>query len=322
MQTILITGGAGFIGSHFIQHLLREDTDVHIINFDKLTYAGDLRHLPDDARLMTIQGDLTDEEDLKALFSAHRFDTVVNFAAETHVDNSIRDPHIFTQVNTMGLQRLLYRAMSAEVGTFVQISTDEVYGPSRMERPFVESDALGADNPYSASKAAAELVMKAAGNTFGYPGIIIRPSNNYGTRQYPEKLIPLAIKCLVEGRPVPLYGDGNQRRDWLHVEDHVRMIHQLVEHGRPGEIYNLASGRELTNRQVIGLIIESVNRLLGTRHRFGDAVEYVEDRLGHDFSYAMSTDKVQSLLGPQKISRFEDRITEVVLFYLKMFGAI
>jgi dTDP-glucose 4,6-dehydratase len=322
MKNILVTGGAGFIGSHFINNLIAKEEDVRIINFDKLTYAANLDNLIINDRLINIKGDITQERDLEDVFSGRKIDTLVNFAAETHVDNSIMNPHIFTEVNTLGFQKLLYKAMSHDVDNFIHISTDEVYGSNNLDCPFVESDALNAANPYSASKAGAELIMKAVENTFGYKGIIIRPSNNYGTHQYPEKLIPLSIKLLTEGKKIGLYGDGQQQRDWLEVDDHVEIIRQLLHRGEKGQIYNICSGIERTNADVIRLLIDSVNRISGSGYSFETHVDFIDDRKGHDFRYTMSSQKVQDTLGVYSFKHFEEQMDHVVRAFLIRYGVI
>jgi dTDP-glucose 4,6-dehydratase len=279
----LVTGGAGFIGSQFVRDLVGEGgTDVVVL--DKLTYAGNLANLAGhDVRF--IHGDIADRELLASVMPG--FDVVVNFAAETHVDRSIADPEAFLTSNVLGVQALLDAARTAEVTTFLQVSTDEVYG-SIETGSWPESDPLLPNSPYAASKAGAELLCRSYHRTYGMDVRITRCSNNYGPYQNPEKVIPLFVTRLLEGRPVPLYGDGANVRDWLHVADHCRGIRTVLAKGTPGEAYNIGGGVELTNRELTGLLLDACGA-------DWSLVEAVPDRLGHDRRYSVDITKIQAL---------------------------
>ena len=322
LKRILVTGGAGFIGHHFINLILDGNKDIEIINFDTLTYAADLSNINISGKYIFINGNIADDDDLNNLFGRYSFDAVVNFAAETHVDKSIENPFIFTQTNLLGFQKLFYKAMDNEVKRFIQISTDEVYGPNVNSEIFDENSSLKPDNPYSVSKAGADMIIKSAMNTFGYKGIVVRSSNNYGTGQYPEKLIPLSIKRLISGEKIKLYGNGEQKRDWLSVNDNVNIIKKILFSGKDGDIYNSCTGVEKKNIDVAKLIIKSVNEILGTNYDEVDDIEFIEDRKGHDYKYTMSNKKIMRDLGVTSFKDFDSGINDIVRYYLMENGVL
>ena len=289
---ILITGGAGFIGSNFIQLLMKERPDWQIVNFDLLTYAGsdpDVEKTFGKSSNRFIKGDISRQEDIESLFS-ERFDFVINFAAETHVDRSLYDPGLFLRTNVLGTQLLLNAALKSGTGRFIQISTDEVYGSLGTEGTFSESSPFKPNSPYAASKASADLVCRAYFRTFDLPVVIARPSNNYGPRQYPEKLIPLFVTKALKDEPLPLYGDGLHVRDWLYVEDCCRGILAVLEKGKAGESYNLGGKSERTNLEITKMILD----LLGKPESL---IRMVKDRPGHDRRYSLDNAKAEKELG-------------------------
>jgi dTDP-glucose 4,6-dehydratase len=309
---ILVTGAAGFIGSNYVRRLLggaypgHEDTEVTVL--DKLTYAGTLTNLTsvaDDPRYRFVQGDICDGDLLASLVPGH--DAIVHFAAESHVDRSITGAADFVLTNVLGTQKLLQAALDAGVGKFVHVSTDEVYG-SIDEGSWDEARPLEPNSPYSASKASSDLVARAYARTFGMNVNITRCSNNYGTHQFPEKVIPLFVTNLMDGRKVPLYGDGLNVRDWLHVDDHCRGIHLVLEGGRPGEIYNIGGGTELTNKELTGLLLEAMG--VGW-----EMVEPVSDRKGHDRRYSVDIGKISAELGYTPQVPFAQGLADTVQWY-------
>ena len=293
MKTIFVTGGAGFIGSAFIRQVLDETSDVEIIDFDALTYAGNLDNLQglDESRHTFVHGDITDRE---AVLSAlpESVDAIFNFAAESHVDRSIHSADEFLRTNIIGTQVLLDAARAKNVSRFVQVSTDEVQGslPDDSDLFFTEDSPIQPNSPYAASKASAELVVRAARETFGLDTIITRCGNNYGQRQFPEKLIPLMISNAMNDDPLPVYGDGKNVRDWIFVEDHARAIWLAYEKGKSGESYNIGARNERENIEVVTSILDA----LGKPHSL---IKYVTDRLGHDRRYAIDPTKVETELG-------------------------
>ncbi|GAB3970876.1 dTDP-glucose 4,6-dehydratase [Actinoallomurus acanthiterrae] len=306
-----VTGGAGFIGSHYVRALLRrgypgwEDADVTVL--DKLTYAGNLANLASVAghpRFTFIRGDIGDGSLLKEVVPGH--DVIVNFAAESHVDRSIDDAGDFVVTNVLGTQRLLQAALEYEVRTFVQVSTDEVYG-SIDDGAWRETEPLLPNSPYSASKAGADLLCRAFYRTYGLDVRVTRCSNNYGPWQYPEKVIPLSIANLLDGRKIPLYGDGRNVREWLHVDDHCRGIQLVLEKGSAGETYNIGGGTELTNLELVGRLLEAVGE-------GWDMVEYVADRPGHDRRYSIDTTKIRGL-GYRPEVDFDEGLAAVARWY-------
>ncbi|WP_428940828.1 dTDP-glucose 4,6-dehydratase [Fontivita pretiosa] len=315
MQTILVTGAAGFIGSNFVRMLLGRGEPVKLVALDKLTYAGNLANLRDvldDSRLVFVRGDICDAALLGQIFDEHRITHVAHFAAESHVDRSILSSGPFIQTNVVGTQVLLDIARARGVERFVQISTDEVYGSLPEDKPhikFTEQTPLAPNSPYSASKAAADCLARSYFHTFGMPVVITRCSNNYGPYQFPEKMIPLFVTNLLEGRKVPLYGDGMNIRDWLYVEDHCQAIWTVLNKAKPGEVYNIGGNNEMTNRRITEIILQEMGR------SWDDSVQYVKDRPGHDRRYAIDASKIKRELGWEPKHRFEDAIKTTIQWY-------
>jgi dTDP-glucose 4,6-dehydratase len=312
MLRLLITGGAGFIGSNFIRYILQEHPDWEVVNLDKLTYAGNLENLKDvknDSRYRFIHGDIADRELIDKLFS-QGFDVVVNFAAESHVDRSILDASPFIRTNVQGPQVLLEGARQHRVKLFIQVSTDEVYGSLGATGKFNEESPLHPSSPYSASKAAADLLCQAYQRTYGLPVIITRCSNNYGPYQFPEKLIPLTITNALEGKPIPVYGDGLNVRDWIHVEDHCCALDMAIQRGKQGEIYNIGADNERTN-------LEMVRRILDIVQKPHSLITFVSDRPGHDRRYALDTTKIHQELGWEPRHSFEEGLQRTVEWYIE-----
>ena len=291
---ILVTGGAGFIGSNFVRYTRAHKPDWTIVNLDALTYSGNLENLADlegDDRHLFVKGDVCDWETIRPLLAECQ--AVVHFAAESHVDRSIHDSTPFIRTNIQGTQLLLDAARDAGVQRFAHVSTDEVYGSLPLDQPelkFTEQSPIEPNSPYAASKAASDLLVRAAFHTFGFPAVVTRCSNNFGPYQFPEKVIPLFVSNLIEGKPVPLYGDGKNIRDWLHVDDHCEAILLALEFGTPGEVYNIGGDNEHSNLQLTHEIL----RLMGET---SDMIHPVEDRLGHDRRYAIDSSKIQNELG-------------------------
>ncbi len=309
---LLITGGAGFIGSNFVRHALREHDDWEIVNLDKLTYAGNLANLEDiknTPRHRFIKGDIVDRELVSNLLN-EGFDVIINFAAESHVDRSIMDSSPFIEANVKGTQVLLEGARQYQVGRLVQVSTDEVYGSLGAEGKFTEEWPLLPSSPYAASKAAADLLCLAYSRTYGLPVIITRCSNNYGPYQFPEKLIPLAITNVLEGKKIPVYGDGLNVRDWIHVEDHCRAIDLIIQRGKLGEIYNIGGNNEKTN-------LELVQQLLDIMHKPKSIISFIADRLGHDRRYALDTTKIAQELGWKPVYPYDKGLEDTVNWYIE-----
>jgi dTDP-glucose 4,6-dehydratase len=329
MRTLLVTGGAGFIGSNFVLHMLRRYPSDRLINLDKLTYAGNLenlREIENHPNYSFVQGDIGDRELVERIFEAHPVDYVVNFAAESHVDRSITDPELFVRTNVLGTSNLLnvakkywLTADGREPGTakkFLQVSTDEVYGSLGETGYFTEATPLDPHSPYSASKAGADLLVKAYYDTFGLPVNITRCSNNYGPYQFPEKLIPLMINNALNQKPLPVYGDGLNIRDWLYVEDHCQAIDLVLHNGRVGEVYNIGGHNERTNIVIVKTIIqylhENVNPEIDER-----LIKYVEDRKGHDRRYGIDPAKIKEELGWYPETSFEDGIIKTIGWYIE-----
>jgi len=310
-MTMLVTGGAGFIGSNFIRHMLTEHPDTRIVNLDALTYAGNLENLRDVAgnpNYTFVRGDICDPETVAAVFRNHPIDTIVHFAAESHVDRSISDGAAFVRTNVLGTFTLLDCARKHGVRRFIHISTDEVYGSTR-EGSFAETDTLNPSSPYSSSKAASDLLARSFFITHGLPVIVTRCTNNYGPYQFPEKLIPFFTTNLLQGKKVPVYGTGRNVRDWLYVIDHCRAIDFILQHGEPGEIYNIGGGAEMTNLEITRKILE----LLGEDESM---IEYVPDRKGHDFRYSLDFGKLRKL-GWKPAYRFDDALETTVKWYVE-----
>ena len=315
-QTVLVTGGAGFIGSNLVRFLRRERPEWTVVNVDKLTYAGNAESVADlrqDPGHVFVRGDIANAELVEHLIRQHAVDAILNLAAESHVDRSILGPGIFVETNVSGTQVLLEAARQARVKRFLQISTDEVYGSLGASGKFTEASPLRPSSPYSASKAAADLLVLAHGHTFGLDVVVTRCSNNYGPYQFPEKLIPLMIANALEGRRLPVYGDGMQVRDWIHVEDHCRALLVALENGRGGEIYNIGSDNEWPNIQIVG-------RLLEILQKPRDLIEHVKDRPGHDRRYAIDAGKARAELGWSPGIPFPDGLKSTVEWYLQNRG--
>jgi len=309
---ILVTGGAGFIGSNFIRLILREAPSHSVVNLDALTYAGNLENLADvegDKRCRFVKGDVRDRELVADIFK-QGVDAVVNFAAESHVDRSIEEPSVFLETNVMGTACLLDAAQEFGVRLFVQISTDEVYGSLGPDGVFTEQTPLAPNSPYSASKTGADLIVRSYFKTFGLPVVITRSSNNYGPYQFPEKAIPLFVTNAMEDKPLPLYGDGLQVRDWIHVEDNCRGIMLALEEGKPGEIYNIGGNSERTNIDMAKMILD----ILGKPHGL---IKHVKDRLGHDRRYALDSKKIERELGFERDYTFEEGLEQTVKWYIE-----
>lgn len=310
MSTILITGGAGFIGSNFVKYMLNKYSDYDIINLDALTYCGNLENLKDieDMDNYTfVKGDIRDKDLVNDLVL--KSDYVINFAAESHVDRSITDPEIFIKSNVLGTQVLLNAAKDCSVEKYIQISTDEVYGTLGETGYFCETTPLQPNSPYSASKAGGDLITRAYFETFDLPVNITRCSNNYGPYQFPEKLIPLMISNALENKKLPIYGDGKNIRDWLHVYDHCQAIDLVLHEGKLGEVYNIGGHNERQNIQIVKLILEALGK-------DESLIEYVADRLGHDRRYAIDADKIRNELGWEPKYTFETGIKETIQWYL------
>ena len=308
---LLITGGAGFIGSNFIHHILEKYPTYKIINLDKLTYCGNLdnlREVEDNQNYKFIQGDICDRAKIAEIFESEKPDFVINFAAETHVDRSILDPHTFTETNVLGTHILLETAKKFGIEKFLHISTDETYG-SVENGKFKEDDILAPNSPYSASKASADLLARSYYKTFSLPIIITRSSNNYGPYQFPEKVIPLFISNILENKKVPLYGTGKNIRDWIFVLDNCEGIDAVLHNGKIGEIYNIGGGNEVTNLELTKIILDELGK-------DESQIEYVEDRLGHDFRYALDIEKAKKIGWEPKHS-FEEAIRETIKWYLE-----
>lgn len=315
MRSILITGAAGFIGSNFVRMLISRGETARLVALDKLTYAGNLANLEgllDRENLRFVRGDICDAGLMNSLFDEHKITEVVNFAAESHVDRSILGSGPFIQANVVGTQVLLDVARAKGVEKFLQVGTDEVYGTLPEDQPeikFTEETPLQPNSPYSASKAAADCLVRAYFHTFHLPVLTTRCSNNYGPYQFPEKLIPLFVTNLIEGKKVPLYGDGMNVRDWLYVEDHCEAIWTVLNHGTCGAVYNIGGNNELTNRT----ITETVLRVMG--RKWDDSVQYVKDRPGHDRRYAIDAGKIRRELGWEPRHRFEEAIRATIDWY-------
>jgi dTDP-glucose 4,6-dehydratase len=311
-RSILVTGGAGFIGSNFVQLVLRERPDWQVVNLDLLTYAGNLENLSAverDPRYAFEQGDICEAADVARAFAACRAPvSVVHFAAESHVDRSIQSGLPFVRTNVIGTQVMLDEARARKVERFLHVSTDEVYGSLGATGKFTEETPLAPNSPYSASKAASDLLVRAAFHTHGFPGLITRCSNNYGPYQFPEKLIPLMIANAGEDQPLPVYGDGQNVRDWLYVEDHCEALLAVLERGRAGEVYNVGGNNEYPNLAIVRLI-------LATLGKPESLIRFVKDRPGHDRRYAIDAGKIRRELGWEPRFRFEQALPLTIRWY-------
>jgi len=324
-MNILITGGAGFIGSNLIRYLI-ENTDHQIVNLDLLTYAGNLKNLEGidlDSRYRFIFGDICDKDLVKQIFDESDIDIVVNLAAESHVDRSIEEPEIFIKTNVMGTQTLLEAARKKWKAAphdkhdrkykdgvrFIQVSTDEVYGSLGEDGSFSETTPIAPNSPYSSSKASADMLVMAYWKTYGFPAVITRCSNNFGPYQHPEKLIPLVINNAIKGKEIPVYGNGEQIRDWLYVEDHCSAIYTVIKKGKAGEIYNIGGNNEIENIRLVRQILRSIGKS-------EDLIRYVTDRPGHDKRYAINCSKISCELDWKPSYVFDEGLHRTVCWYL------
>lgn len=353
-MTYLVTGGAGFIGSNFVKHMLSAHPEAQLIVLDALTYAGNLGTLKEelkDPRITFVKGDICDSKIAEQIFAEHKIDYVVNFAAESHVDRSIENPQLFLQVNILGTQNLLNAALKAwttgkdennyptwrEGVKYLQVSTDEVYGSLGHEGFFTEETPLDPRSPYSASKTGGDLIVKAYGETYKMPITITRCSNNYGPYHFPEKLIPLIIRNILEGKQLPVYGDGKNVRDWLYVEDHCKAIDKVLHGGQIGEVYNVGGHNEKTNIDIVKLVIDTIHSIMDKEPKYRDVlkkreivadgsidiswinhdlISFVKDRQGHDFRYAIDPDKISKELGWLPETMFDEGIVKTIYWYL------
>ena len=326
MRNILVTGGAGFIGSHLVRLLVNKYPNYHIINMDMLTYAGNLENLKDieyKENYTFVKCDICDVEKVNQVFKKHQIDSVIHLAAESHVDRSIKDPFSFARTNVMGTLSLLQAAKETWNGNFINklfyhVSTDEVYGSLGEEGFFTEETAYDPHSPYSASKASSDHFVRAFADTYGLPTVISNCSNNYGSYQFPEKLIPLFINNIVNNKPLPVYGKGENVRDWLFVNDHARAIDVIFHNGSLGETYNIGGFNEWKNIDLIKVMIKTVDRLLGREEGASEKlITYVTDRAGHDLRYAIDSTKLKDELGWEPSLQFEEGIDKTVKWYLE-----
>lgn len=318
MKTILITGGAGFIGTNFIYYMISKYKDYKIINLDKLTYASNINNLKkieNNKNYKFIKGDICDKKLVFSLFEKENIDIVINFAAESHVDNSISNPMIFTQTNILGTQVLLESCMKYNIKRFHQVSTDEVYGDLPIDRKdllFDEKSKINPSSPYSASKASADLLVKSYYRTYNLPVTISRCSNNYGEYQHKEKLIPLMISRAINNEPLPVYGNGLNVRDWIHVKDHCEAIDIIIHKGKIGEVYNVGANNEKSNIEIVKMILQELSKP-------NSLIKYVKDRPGHDLRYAIDSSKIQKELGWKPKYSFEEGIKNTINYYINIF---
>lgn len=314
---LLVTGGAGFIGSNFVRQALRAHKNWTVVNFDKLTYAGNLHNLADlrdNPRHAFVRGDIASARDVNAVFRAHRFDAVLNFAAESHVDRSLHmGPRLFIRTNVIGTQTLIEAALRHNIPRFLQVSTDEVYGSLGPRGRFTEETPLQPNNPYSATKASADFMVRAAHHSHGLNAVITRCSNNFGPYQFPEKLIPLMIANALENKPLPVYGDGLHVRDWIYVLDHCSAIDLVLREGKAGEVYNVGGNYDVPN-------IEIVRGILRHLRKPDSLITYVKDRPGHDRRYAIDCGKIQHELGWKPSHAFPAALKQTVEWYVKNRG--
>lgn len=313
MRTILVTGGAGFIGSNFVRMVLEEHPDVRVVNLDKLTYAGNLENLEgykDHPNHLFVKGDICDGGLVEELLTKYEIDAIVNFAAESHVDRSLEEPGIFIETNVKGTLTLLKAALEKKLERFVQISTDEVYGSLGPEGKFTETTPLSPNSPYSASKASADMLVGAFGHSWGLRYNITRCSNNYGPYQFPEKMIPLMIHNALNDQPLPVYGDGMHVRDWLYVYDHCTAVWKVLTEAQPGRVYNIGGNNEKHNIDVVRLIL----KVLGKPESL---IAFVKDRPGHDRRYAIDSSRIMSELKWRPSVSFEEGLSRTIQWYLE-----
>lgn len=313
MKNILVTGGAGFIGSNFINYILNKRDDYFIVNLDKLTYAGNLENLKEvesKKNYTFIKGDIVNAELINFVFEKYKIKYVINFAAESHVDRSISGSEIFFRTNVIGTNVLLEAAKRFNVERFLQISTDEVYGSLGPTGLFSEKTPIAPNSPYSASKASSDMMTMAFNHTYGLPTVITRCSNNYGPLQFPEKLIPLMILNAIQNKKLPVYGDGMNIRDWIYVIDHNKAVELVFEKGKIGEVYNIGASNELTNIEIVKVILKNLNKS-------EELIQFVKDRPGHDKRYAIDSSKIQNELKWKPEFNFESAIVNTIEWYLK-----
>lgn len=314
-MNVLVTGGAGFIGSNFVFHMLEEHSTYRIVCLDSLTYAGNLSTLEpiiNDSKFRFVKGDITDRNLVEKLFEEEKFDFVVNFAAESHVDRSINDPGIFLKTNIIGTQVLMDASRKFKVKRFHQVSTDEVYGDLPLDRTdlfFTEETPIHTSSPYSASKASADLLVQAYHKTFKLPVTISRCSNNYGPFHFPEKLIPLIIARALNDESLPVYGKGDNVRDWLYVKDHCKAIDLIIHNGKDGEVYNIGGHNEKTNLEVVKTILKELGKP-------ESLISFVKDRAGHDMRYAIDPSKIRRELGWEPTTLFDEGIKKTIKWYI------
>lgn len=313
MKNILVTGGAGFIGSNFINYILNKRDDYFIVNLDKLTYAGNLENLKEvesKKNYTFIKGDIVNAELINFVFEKYKIKYVINFAAESHVDRSISGSEIFFRTNVIGTNVLLEAAKRFNVERFLQISTDEVYGSLGPTGLFSEKTPIAPNSPYSASKASSDMMTMAFNHTYGLPTVITRCSNNYGPLQFPEKLIPLMILNAIQNKKLPVYGDGMNIRDWIYVIDHNKAVELVFEKGKIGEVYNIGASNELPNIEIVKVILKNLNKS-------EELIQFVKDRPGHDKRYAIDSGKIQNELKWKPEFNFESAIVNTIEWYLK-----
>lgn len=312
-MTILVTGGCGFIGSNFVKYMLDVHQDYNVVNLDKLTYAGNpenLEEITNNPHYQFVRGDICNRADVESCIRDSKVDIIINFAAESHVDRSIMGPAIFIETNVSGTNVLLDIAKEYKVERFIQISTDEVYGSLAATGKFTESTHLHPNSPYSASKASADLIALAYYHTFGLPVVITRCSNNYGPYQFPEKLIPLMIANAIDNKPLPVYGDGLNVRDWLFVKDHCAAIDVVMQRGKVGEVYNIGGNNEWKNIDIVRLLLKNLEKP-------ESLIKFVKDRLGHDRRYAIDASKIEREFGWKPSMTFEEGLKTTIEWYLK-----
>ncbi len=313
MKNILVTGGAGFIGSNFVHFMLNKHTNYKIINFDMLTYAGNLENLAaieKNQNYLFVKGDICNKEQVVKAIHDHSIDTVVHFAAESHVDRSISGPAVFVHTNVVGTQVLLDVSREFGIERFLHVSTDEVYGSLGSTGYFTEETSLHPNSPYSASKASSDMLVLAYQHTFGFPGVVTRCSNNYGPYQFPEKLIPLLIANALNDKPIPVYGDGTNVRDWLYVEDHCSALDVVLHNGKIGDVYNIGGHNEWKNIDIVKLVLKEIGKP-------ESLITYVKDRPGHDKRYAIDAAKIKNELDWVPAYHFENGIKKTVQWYLQ-----
>ncbi|SDC91239.1 dTDP-glucose 4,6-dehydratase [Halanaerobium congolense] len=345
MKTYLITGGAGFIGSNFIKYLIEKHQNIKIICLDKLTYAGDLGNIEEEInnnpeKITFIKGDINNQELISYIFDQWDINYIVNFAAESHVDRSIEDAEIFLKTNVLGVQNLLNIAKKKwalrerkykDDVKFIQVSTDEVYGSLGKNGYFTEKSNIQPNSPYSASKASADMLVRSYNKTHGLPTLITRCSNNYGPCQFPEKLIPLMIKNILNGEELPIYGNGLNVRDWLYVKDHCKAIDMVLEKGEVGEVYNIGGNNETTNIKIVKTLIKEIKHLLAENDEYKevantsldnikeDLITYVKDRPGHDKRYAIDPSKIKREIGWEPTVNFQEGIKKTIKWYISKY---